>query len=109
MKTLMLAAAFAAALVSSAFVGTAIAQNNPPTAESNSGDPGGADKLKSISDPKVMAGFYSDSAMTKMRSPEEVKEAWARLNIEDQTAVKNQCKGPDLTANMQELCAAVQM
>lgn len=102
MKRLMLAAA-----IVSVIAGTALAQNNPPTPETNSGDPGGADKQKSITDPKVMAGFYSDTAMTKMRSPEEVKAAWSRLNIEDQTAVKNQCRAPDQTANMQELCAAI--
>jgi len=102
MKKFILAAALAMA-----FAGSVGAQNNPPTPETNSGDPGGADKQKSITDPKVMAGFYSDTAMTKMRSPEEVKAAWSRLNIEDQTAVKNQCKGPDVTANMQDLCSAI--
>ncbi|HEY5818803.1 MAG TPA: hypothetical protein VIU14_10465 [Mesorhizobium sp.] len=102
MKKLILAAVLGLAMA-----GGAIAQTNPP-AGSAAGDPGAADKTKSVSDPAVIQGFYSDSSMTKLKTAEEVKAGWARLNIQDQTAVKEQCKATDITENMKLLCAAVE-
>jgi hypothetical protein len=101
-KKLILAIALGISLA-----GPGLAQNNPPTPVPNSGDPGGADKQKSITDPKYMAGFYSDTAMTQLRTTEEVQDAFKRMSNEDKAAVKNACVGPDLTANMQALCAVI--
>lgn len=97
-----------AALIGLAMAGGAVAQTEAP-AGSSAGDPGAADKQSSVSDPKMLEGFYSDTAMTTLRTPEEIKAAWERLNIQDQTAVKQQCSATDATQQMKDLCTALPM
>lgn len=100
MKRLMIAAALGMILSGAAF-----AQDNQPGAEPSTNEPGTNDQQNSMDD-KVMSGFYTDSTMSKMRSPDEVKAAWMAMSKEDQAAMKERCKG-DVAANMQELCMSV--
>ena len=100
MKNFISATALAVMLASSAF-----AQTQPAAP---AGDPAAADKLMSIEDPVAMKPFFSDDAMTTMRSDDEMKAAWSAMSKENQAAVKKQCKA-STSEKMKDFCGKVNM
>ena len=42
-----------------------------------------------LEDKTVMGSFFTDDSLSTMRSPDEMKAAWAKLSADDQKAVKD--------------------
>ena len=59
-----------------------------------------------LEDPATMKPFFSDETMSTMKSDEEVKAAFNALPMEQQEAMKSQCKSAT-DAKYQDFCAKV--
>jgi hypothetical protein len=78
----------------------------PTTSDPATGDPAAADKLKSLEDPTMMKPFFSDDAMSTMRSDEEMKAAWAAMSADQQKMVKDDCEKAANTKH-EEFCGKI--
>lgn len=102
MKLKFLAAAAVTLMLAS---GAAYAQTST-TANPAPSDPAAADKMKPLDDPMMMKPFYSDEAMTTMRSDDEIKAAWAAMSADNQKMMKDECGKTDST-KFAEFCGKI--
>ncbi len=85
--------------------GAAYAQTST-TADPAASDPAAADKMKPLEDPTMMKPFFSDEAMTTMRSDDEIKAAWAAMSADNQKMMKDECAKTDSTKSA-EFCGKI--
>jgi hypothetical protein len=76
--------------------GAAYAQTST-TADPAASDPAAADKMKP---------FFSDEAMTTMRSDDEIKAAWAAMSADNRKMMKDECEKTDSTKSA-EFCGKI--
>jgi hypothetical protein len=66
---------------------------------------GGSDAAQYLTGPNIQ-GFYTDETMGTMRSPDEMKSAWASMKPEDQAKMKAACEA-NKDQKYTDLCKAV--